>query len=76
MVHIPRLTAALRQTLWRQGFIKPEALRHTRDERGDHVFSVVIPQGDCEFEIPRSAPTELRTLLGPATVALKPREER
>jgi hypothetical protein len=57
MVHIIQLTAALRQTLWRQGFIHPEALQHTRDERGDHVFRVVIPQGDCAYETP-TAPTE------------------
>jgi hypothetical protein len=57
MVHLTRLTAALRQTLWRQGFVHPEALEHTRDERGDHVFRVVIPRDACEFEIP-TAPTE------------------
>jgi hypothetical protein len=68
MVHIARLADALRQTLWRQGFVHPERLVHTRDERGDHVFRVVIPRDLCEYE-PPTAPTERGTLLGHGTGA-------
>jgi hypothetical protein len=57
MVQITRLKDALRRTLWRQGFVHPEALEHTRDDRGDHVFRVVIPRDVCDYE-PPVAPTE------------------
>jgi hypothetical protein len=76
MVHITRLTAALKQTLWRQGFVHPERLTRTRDERGDFVFTLNVPQGLCEYE-PPTAPTPLRSMLGPSTGAFdatKPRD--
>jgi hypothetical protein len=52
MVHITRLRDALQRCLWRQGFINPEQLTHTREANGDHRFSVVIPQNVCEYEPP------------------------
>jgi hypothetical protein len=54
MVHITRLREALQRCLWRQGFVHPEHLTHTREANGDHRFSVVIPQGACEYEPPRA----------------------
>lgn len=57
MVHITRLTAALRQCLWRQGFVEPEPLEHTREPNGDHRFTVVIPQSVCEYELPAPTPS-------------------
>jgi hypothetical protein len=45
MVHMSRLTDTLCRTLWKQGFVYPEALTHTRDERGDHVFLRGRPAG-------------------------------
>jgi hypothetical protein len=62
MVHITRLTEALRRCLWKQGFVHPESLTHTREANGDHRFSVVIPQGLCEYEPPPRTP--LRSPLG------------
>jgi type I restriction enzyme M protein len=57
LVHITRLVSALRRTLWKQGFVTPEALTHARDERGDHVFRVVIPRDLCEDDASDTAPT-------------------
>jgi hypothetical protein len=50
MVNVTRLREALQRCLWRQGFVHPEHLTHTREANGDHRFSVVIPQGMCEYE--------------------------
>jgi len=50
MVNVTRLREALQRCLWRQGFVHPEHLTHTREANGDHRFSVVIPQGVCEYE--------------------------
>jgi hypothetical protein len=61
MVHITRLRDALQRCLWRQGFINPEQLTHTREANGDHRFSVVIPKDMCEYE-PAGAPA--RSSLG------------
>ena len=69
MVHITRLTDALRRTLWKQGFVHPERLIHTRDERGDHVFTLVVPQGLCEYEPPVKGPTDRTAMLGASTGA-------
>ncbi len=55
MVHITRLTDALKRCLWRQGFVHPEALTHTREPNGDHRFTVVIPRDACEYEPPAPA---------------------
>jgi len=52
MVNITRLTEALRRCLWKQGFVQPEQLTHTREANGDHRFSVVIPRDVCEYEPP------------------------
>ena len=52
MVRITQLTEALRRCLWRQGFVHPEQLAHTREANGDHRFSVVIPRDACEYEPP------------------------
>lgn len=52
MVNITRLTEALKRCLWKQGFVQPEALTHTREPNGDHRFTVVIPQSVCEYEPP------------------------
>jgi hypothetical protein len=60
MVHITRLREALQRCLWRQGFVNPEHLAHTREANGDHRFSVVIPQSVCEYEPPGApAPSAL-----------------
>ncbi len=52
MVKISQLTEAIRRTLWRQGFVHPEALKHTTDEQGDHHFALTIPKSICEYEAP------------------------
>jgi hypothetical protein len=57
MVHITRLTDALKRCLWRQGFVQPEALTYTREPNGDHRFSVVIPRDVCEYEPPHVRPS-------------------
>ena len=61
MVNITRLTEALKRCLWKQGFVRPEALTHTREPNGDHRFTVVIPPSVCEYE-PSAAPP--RSTLG------------
>jgi hypothetical protein len=59
MVDITRLREALQRCLWRQGFVHPEELTHTRETNGDHRFSVVIPQGLCEYEPAKSGRSSL-----------------
>ena len=59
MIHITRLTQALRRCLWQQGFVQPESLTHTREANGDHRFSVVIPRDLCEYEPPAMRPRSL-----------------
>ena len=63
MVHITRLTDALKRCLWRQGFVQPEALTHTREPNGDHRFTVVIPRDVCEYEPPTARALRLRARL-------------
>jgi hypothetical protein len=65
MIHITRLTQALRRCLWQQGFVQPESLTHARGANGDHRFSVVIPRDLCEYEPPASRAS--RSSLGYST---------
>ena len=70
MVHITRLTEALRRCLWKQGFVHPEQLTHTREANGDHRFTVVIPRDVFEYEPPRpTAPATARGLSTPPPVS-------
>jgi hypothetical protein len=62
MANITRLTEALKRCLWKQGFVQPERVTHTREANGDHRFSVVIPRDVCEYEPPPRTP--LRSPLG------------
>jgi hypothetical protein len=72
MVHITRLTEALKRCLWKQGFVHPENLTHTREANGDHRFTVVIPRDVCEYEPPVTPP---RSGFGPSAGAGRASEE-
>jgi hypothetical protein len=61
MVHITRLTEALKRCLWKQGFAHPEALTYAREPNGDHRFTVVIPHSLCEYEAPPTGEARQRT---------------
>jgi hypothetical protein len=73
MVHATRLTEALKRCLWRQGFVHPERLTHTREANGDHRFSVVIPRDLREYEPPRA--TRPNSALGPSTGTMTTNED-
>jgi hypothetical protein len=72
MVNITRLTEALRRCLWKQGFVQPEQLAHSREANGDHRFTVVIPRDACEHEPPATFP---RSALGASVGTMSAKED-
>jgi hypothetical protein len=74
MVNVPRLLSAIEATVWRQGGVRGNEVRHRFEPDGALTISITIPavviDGDS---LPRKPDPDARPSWGMVTPDLKPR---